>query len=281
MKLLFNADDSLSSYLALENENARVSYGISRPVLAEENSREIREGQFCKCCGAKMQYNFYHYSQLGDYYCSKCGFKRPIPDYDGENISLSNGIAFDVKDFHLTANYKGFYNVYNILAVYAAASVAGIPLDNFNKILGDYTPQFGRNELFQIRGTKVMLNLAKNPAGFNQNISAVMTDQTPKDIIILINDNSQDGTDVSWLWDVDFDRLGDPSIRSITVSGIRCQDMRLRLKYVDIPSILEPDIETAVRKRIADGTGNLYVLVNYTALYSTHNILKRMEGEQS
>ena len=228
-----------------------------------------------------MQYNFYHYSQLGDYYCSKCGFKRPIPDYDGENISLSNGIAFDVKDFHINTNYRGFYNVYNILAVYAAASVAGIPLDNFNKILGDYTPQFGRNELFQIRGTKVMLNLAKNPAGFNQNISAVMTDQTPKDIIILINDNSQDGTDVSWLWDVDFDRLGDPSIRSITVSGIRCQDMRLRLKYVDIPSILEPDIETAVRKRIADGTGNLYVLVNYTGLYTTHNILKKMEGRKS
>ena len=108
-----------------------------------------------------------------------------------------------------------------------------------------------------------------------------MEDDSPKDLIILINDNDQDGIDVSWLWDVDFDRLGDPSIRSITVSGIRCQDMRLRLKYVDIPSILEPDIETAVWKRIADGTGNLYVLVNYTALYSTHNILKRMEGEQS
>ena len=66
-----------------------------------------------------------------------------------------------------------------------------------------------------------MLNLAKNPAGFNQNISAVMTDQTPKDIIILINDNSQDGTDVSWLWDVDFDRLKDTHAASITVCGIR------------------------------------------------------------
>src|SRR5699024_4079624 len=102
-----------------------------------------------------------------------------------------------------------FHNVYNILAVYGAASLAGISLENFNKVLGDYTPQFGRNELFQISDTKVMLNLAKNPAGFNQNISAVMTDIAPKDIIILINDNSQDGTHVSWLWDVDFDRLAD------------------------------------------------------------------------
>ena len=152
---------------------------------------------------------------------------------------MGDRLSLPVENRLISANYKGFYNVYNILAVYAAASVAGIPLDNFNKILGDYTPQFGRNELFQIRGTKVMLNLAKNPAGFNQNISAVMTDQTPKDIIILINDNSQDGTDVSWLWDVDFDLLGDASIHSITVSGIRCQDMRLRMKYVDIPVMLE------------------------------------------
>jgi len=39
-------------------------------------------------------------------------------------------------------------------------------------------------------------------------------------------------------------------------------------------------VETAIRKRIEDGVGNLYVLVNYTALFSTHNILKKMEGEK-
>lgn len=107
-----------------------------------------------------------------------------------------------------------------------------------------------------------------------------MTDTAAKDIIILINDNSQDGTDVSWLWDVDFDRLRDANAASITVSGIRCQDMRLRLKYVDIPSTLEPDIEKAIRSRIESGTKNLYLLVNYTGLYTTHNILKKMEGRK-
>lgn len=107
-----------------------------------------------------------------------------------------------------------------------------------------------------------------------------MTDTAAKDIIILINDNSQDGTDVSWLWDVDFDRLRDANAASITVSGIRCQDMRLRLKYVDIPSTLEPDIEKAIRSRIESGTKNLYLLVNYTGLYTTHNILKKMGGRK-
>mgnify|MGYP000016618242 len=106
-----------------------------------------------------------------------------------------------------------------------------------------------------------------------------MQDRSPKDVIIAINDNAQDGIDISWLWDVDFDRFSDESVRSITVSGIRCQDMRLRMKYVDIPSVLEADVEKAIRDRVEDGTGNLYVLVNYTALFSTRNILKKLEGE--
>ena len=280
MKLLVNADDSLSTYLAMDNKNPYTTYGISEQVFKDQNSKEIREGRFCKRCGHKMEYKFYHYSQLGDYYCPKCGFKRPKPEFDASHIDMSDGLAFDVKASHIKANYRGFYNIYNILAVFGAASMAGIPTKNFNKVLGDYTPQFGRNEQFFINGTTVMLNLAKNPAGFNQNIGAVMTDTSPKDIIILINDNSQDGTDVSWLWDVDFDRLKDANASSITVTGIRGADMRLRLKYVDIASDLENDIEKAIESKIKNGTKNLYVLVNYTGLYSTHNILKKMEGKK-
>ena len=76
-------------------------------------------------------------------------------------------------------------------------------------------------EHFTIGTTEVVLHLAKNPAGFNQNISAVMEDKRDKDIIIVLNDNAQDGKAISWLWDVDFDRFADPSLRSIPVSGIR------------------------------------------------------------
>lgn len=107
-------------------------------------------------------------------------------------------------------------------------------------ILRKYSPGKRPDEAFHIDGTDIILNLAKNPAGFNQNISAVMEDTEGKRPDYLINDNSQDGIDVSWLWDVDFDRFKNAGIHSITVSGIRCRDMQLRLKYVDIPSILEP-----------------------------------------
>ncbi|MDU7029616.1 MurT ligase domain-containing protein [uncultured Robinsoniella sp.] len=277
MTVIVNADDALSAYLAMESGNAYVTYGISEQVFEESSVNEIREGRFCKKCGEKLVYHFYHYSQLGDYECPSCGFKRPDPDFDASNIYAGGKLAFDVEGRHITASYRGFYNIYNILAAYTAARTAEMDLKHFNDVLYRFNPQNGRMEQFEIDGTHIMLNLAKNPAGFNQNISAVMEDETKKDVIILINDNDQDGIDISWLWDVDFDRFKDADVNSITVSGIRCQDMRLRLKYVDIPSALEPDVEKAIQERIKNGTGNLYVLVNYTALYSTRNILKKLE----
>ena len=279
MRLIVNGDDALSAYLAMDTGNPCTFYGISRQVMKNETN-EIREGRFCKKCGARLEYSFYHYSQLGDYLCPKCGFKRPDPDFDAYDVQVGDRLAFRVEDRLLSANYKGFYNVYNILAAYAGVRTAGFSGEHFNDMLRKFNPENGRMEQFRIQGAGVILNLAKNPAGFNQNISAVMQDKSPKDVIIAINDNAQDGIDISWLWDVDFDLFRDESIRSVTVSGIRCQDMRLRLKYVDIPSMLEEDVETAVRSRVKDGTGNLYVLVNYTALFSTRNILKRLEGEK-
>ena len=279
MQIIVNGDDALSAYLAMDSGNPYVTYGISKPVI-KSAANEIREGRFCKRCGEKLEYRFYHYSQLGDYYCPKCGFARPKPDFDAEDVKVGDQLSFCVEGKHIVANYKGFYNVYNILAAYAGVRTAGFAGEHFGDMLRRFNPENGRMEQFRIKGTGVTLNLAKNPAGFNQNISAVMQDQAPKDIIIAINDNAQDGTDISWLWDVDFDLLGNDSVKSITVSGIRCQDMRLRLKYVDIPSVLEGDVEKAIRDRVEDGVGNLYVLVNYTALFSTRNILKRLEGEK-
>ncbi|MCD8347992.1 MAG: MurT ligase domain-containing protein [Lachnospiraceae bacterium] len=343
MKIIVNADDALSAYLAMESGHTYITYGITERVFSEEEQgeqHEIREGRFCKKCGARLDYEFYHYSQIGKYNCPNCDFTRPAVDYEAFDIDMSEGLSFEVlekmencrveeekngiksdgeetdrfekkdggnrrsdrnvhqyESRHIFANYHGFYNIYNILAAYATGHSAGIGLEDFEEVLTAFHLQNGRMEHFHIKNTDVILNLAKNPAGFNQNISAVMEDKKEKDIIIVINDNAQDGTDISWLWDVDFDRFGakvrpvkDASngqeaagqtmgegIHSITVSGIRCQDMRLRMKYVDIPCEMVQDVKKAIEARLADGCGNLYVLVNYTALYSTRNILAGME----
>ena len=280
MKLIVNGDDPLSTYLALMSGSDYVTYGISEPVHTGRNTQEIREGRFCRYCGTQLAYRFYHYGQLGDYHCPGCGFKRPELEFAGRNVELYDGLSFTVGGKWFRSSQRGFYNVYNILAAYAAVRTAGLKAGNFRKVLSDFHPKNGRMEEFFAGDTRILLNLAKNPTGFNQNIDVVLQDEQYKELIIAVNDNEQDGTDISWLWDVDFERLGEIEGGSVTVSGIRCRDLMLRLKYAGIHAELEQDVEKALHRHIAEGSKNLYVLVNYTALFDTRNLLKRICEEE-
>ena len=136
-------------------------------------------------------------------------------------------------------------------------------------------------EEFTVRGKNVVLNLAKNPAGFNQALSTVMCDKRKKNVVLAINDMAGDGIDVTWLWDVDFEQLANMNAYKIYPCGIRHNDLTVRLKYADIANVQDiSDIKTAITDALEGDADVLYVLVNYTALFSTHDLLKDLEAEK-
>ena len=55
--------------------------------------------------------------------------------------------------------------------------------------------------------------------------------------------------------------------------------MGLRLKYEGIPCDSTTDLRTAILDRAENGTKNLYVIVNYSGLYRTNNLLTALEKE--
>jgi UDP-N-acetylmuramyl tripeptide synthase len=126
-------------------------------------------------------------------------------------------------------------------------------------------------------GKPFFLSLAKNPAGFNQSLRAVLTDSRRKDVIIIINDGPNDGRDVSWIWDVDFERLKNESVASITVLGERALDIALRFKYSDQSFKIAENFADAARETAASGEEVCYVLVNYTALFPAKNALEKIQ----
>lgn len=276
MELIVNGDDPLSVFLAMDSGNDFKAYGIGEHVAEDDETKEIREGRFCRRCGAPLSYRFYHYGQLGDYTCPKCGFQRPGIQFEGKDVEIGEEIGFSVDGRRFRSAHKGFYNLYNILAVYAAVRTAGTGTEHFQEMLTGFRPENGRMEEFRSGDMRIILNLAKNPTGFNQNINVIMQDPLPKELVVAINDNDQDGADISWLWDVDFERLEGMGPGRVTASGIRCRDLMLRLKYAGISARFEPNVEKAVRRYIEKGGGNLYVIVNYTALFGTRNMLKRI-----
>lgn len=275
VKLILNGDDPLTARFG---EGRKAFYfGISEQVLPQVE--ETKEGRFCAKCGKEQAYNYFHYSQLGDYYCPHCGNRRPHIDFDAQNVDLSGSMKFTVNGTPIDVNYRGFYNIYNILAVYGALQVMGIQTDRFNQMLSDYKPQIGRMELIDL-GKPFILNLAKNPAGFNQAIQTVMLDKRKKDVIVAINDMASDGQDISWLWDVDFDKLCDENLNTLTATGIRLYDLALRFKYADVKADrITKNMREALTGCLRTDAEVCYVLVNYTMLFPTQNTMLDLQKE--
>lgn len=281
MKLIITCDDILSYSLAQTSGNPFVTCGISEQIFDDISRSEIRESIFCRNCGNKLEYDFFHYGQLGIYHCPVCGFKRPEPDFTAENISIrEDGLySFDLDGIHIESTARTPYNIYNTLSAYTALKTAGAGCKHFKEMIEAFDYGNNRESIFNIYGARVQLHLAKNPIGFQQKVSLVLKDPEPKDIIIQINDTLQDGTDISWLWDVDFQYLGNSNAQSITTAGTRRFDMGLRLKYEDIPCSSTTDMRETILELARNGTKNLYVIVNYSGLYRTNHLLAELEKE--
>jgi UDP-N-acetylmuramyl tripeptide synthase len=128
--------------------------------------------------------------------------------------------------------------------------------------------------------------LSKNPVGMNETIRAVNNiKKTGKSSVTLVvlNDRIPDGTDVSWIWDVDTEELVKLG-GIIIVSGDRVYDMALRLTYssAEIESnnpnfqlIIKEDLSTAIKTALeyTKPTETLHIIPTYSAMLEVREIL--------
>lgn len=281
--LILNGDDPLCATFGQKWEGRVLYYGIDEQCMP--SVVETKEGQFCTFCRQPLSYEYYHYSQLGKYKCTHCNFERPRLDFKATNVSIKNGLSFTINEIQpITLDYRGLYNIYNILAAVAATSDLDVKLSELNCILSTYKPQIGRMERYSFRKKDVILNLAKNPAGFNQAIATVTSDERISDVIVVINDNDQDGRDISWIWDVDFEKFNVDHIRSFTAAGIRKHDTALRLKHAlfnERKVLMFDTLREAVQHALDSESEIVYLLINYTALFSSQKILMEMMKDES
>ena len=64
--------------------------------------------------------------------------------------------------------------------------------------------------------------LVKNPAGYNQVINLISHDVGSCKLAFLLNDRFADGTDISWIWDVDFEALAAQQSRFTRILRLGC-----------------------------------------------------------
>ncbi len=272
--LIVNGDDPISMGVAVRAQAAGtkvISFGIGEDLhLPPER---VPEDRFCQVCGAELTYDYRTYAQLGAFKCPTCSFARPELDFYATDVHVDReGVSFTAHirggaSQRIEAPFGGVYMVYNLLAALAAASLAGCEAQSFQHTLSTYHPQNGRLQHFVVDGREVVLNLAKNPAGFNQNISLMLADDREKAALFLINDNGNDGKDISWIWDVDFERLAGEGVRALA-GGIRRNDVQVRMKYAGLPATLAESVADGLAQlEDVPSEQPLYVLANYSALF--------------
>src|SRR5207248_6926947 len=101
----------------------------------------------------------------------------------------------------------GLYNAYNAAAAFAGARALGLAAPAIVAGLSGFAAAFGRQERVRVDGRDIRIILVKNPAGTNQALQTVIGSGGPLHLLVALNDGVQDGRDVSWIWDVDFEQL--------------------------------------------------------------------------
>lgn len=278
--LILNADDPIVSWLGKDRENV-VYFGIHDEKLEAKSDLAI-DIKDCLTCGHELVYPHRYYGHIGLYVCENCGFARPKTDITAKNIKLSPEnsaatVSISKESENLSLPMTGLFSLYNALAALSTGNFMKVETKTMLRALNKLTPAFGRMESFEIQGKKAVIHLVKNPTGFNQVLEAIAQNRKNKTVLIALNDNFADGTDISWIWDTEFE-LFKTGFRKIVVSGIRSEDLRLRLKYADVTSrfiITEKDLKKALDTAVYETTvgETLYILPTYTAMLEIRNNL--------
>lgn len=274
MTTILNTDDPLVASLSECLEQEAGYFGITDKNI-KTGSRAAMDSKDCVFCGHELTYTARYFGHLGMWDCENCKKARPIPNVTVSNIQVSPfNSKFELylgkEKIDVQLNVPGLYNVYNALAAASAATALGVGVPAISHALRYCEAAFGRMELLMVNNRKIMTLLVKNPTGANQSLAAIYSDNPKKKVALILNDNFADGTDISWIWDIDFEYFkAEDSF--FVVSGIRAEELALRLKYAGVAAknvILEKDpVEAASKlaeKLEVDEVG--YLLPTYTAM---------------
>ncbi|ACK69999.1 domain of unknown function DUF1727 [Gloeothece citriformis PCC 7424] len=266
--IVVNADDPTLSYLGQQLPQRVLFFGLTEPDLYLDEIPHAVDSIYCPRCGHPLDYQGVYLSHLGDFHCPSCGFSKSKPEFfsqDWPQILI------------------GVYNKYNTLAAGLVAQEIGVKTEVIFDTIKTFKAAFGRAEELTVQGKHIRILLSKNPVGMNETIRAVhdLKIQGKSSITLMVlNDRIPDGTDVSWIWDVDTEKLVQLG-GILIVSGDRVYDMALRLKYSqefisnEQHLIIEPDLPKAIQLAI-DKTPDdetLHILPTYSAMLEVREIL--------
>ncbi len=190
-------------------------------------------------------------------------YRRPSPDWWIGTVNDDGSFVLHGPDgLELTVRLRlpGRANRGNSAQAIAAAVALGVSPQRAVHAVEGVDGVAGRYQTYDVQGRVTNLLLAKNPAGWQESQTAIPP--TTEQVVVAVNAQRADGTDTSWLWDVDFAPLAALDARRVTASGERAADLAVRLEYAGIHvEVVDSPLEAVLGME----PGAVQVLANYTA----------------
>jgi lipid II isoglutaminyl synthase (glutamine-hydrolysing) len=276
---ILNADDPRVAEIGLGLPSPPTWYGLDDPSVAARELPHAADARTCPRCGASLKFDAVYVGHDGVYSCPNGDFARPAPTITARNIKLDGFDRFSatIDNTHIDIPLGGLYNVYNVLAAFAVAKTLGLEPNYIAERLKDFSAAFGRQERLEFRGRHLNLVLSKNPAGFNETLRTAVELANGTSFLIGLNDRKADGTDVSWIWDVDFEQLkGRASV--VVPAGNRAHDLAVRFKYAGVaagPPQTDPGKALDLLIKMTNEGDTAHLLCTYTAMLDLRSELVR------
>ena len=267
---ILNADDPRVAEIGLGLKREPLWYGLDDTTVATTHLPHAADARTCPRCGSSLIFDAVYVGHDGVYRCPNNDFARPKPKLTASSIELNgfDSLSATIDGTRIDIPLGGLYNAYNVLAAFAAARTLGLEPKYIAERLRSFEAAFGRQERLEFRGRKLNLVLSKNPAGFNETLRTAVDLAHGTCFLIGLNDRRADGTDVSWIWDVDFEELKGKA-KVVIPAGNRAHDLAVRLKYAEVPAEKpQTDPGKALDQLIktTDEGDTAHLLCTYTAM---------------
>lgn len=198
--------------------------------------------------------------------CSAGTFAKPDPQWllRGDDLHGPAGLQLPM---HL--QLPGAVNRGNAAQAVAAAVALGADSAHALREISELKEVGGRYGVHDVAGRAVRKLLAKNPAGWQEALSMVEAES----VVIAVNGRVADGGDLSWLWDVPFEKLRG---KKVVAAGERAADLSVRLDYAGVAHEFCRNPFDALT---SSPVGRVDLVANYTAFMELKRCYEKWAGE--
>lgn len=214
MKLILNANDSISAFIKTNNQ--KIYFSVEN-IFNEEQRIEsnIEDLIYCPLCEEQIIWDYKRYNHIGEYHCKNCDFSMPKSKYTVKSYNEKSNLITIYDDgeiLELPLIQKTIESVYNQICVYATLRENGFSYEDIKNSMSNIRIVSSRYNSEIVDDTEIISMVAKgyNPVANSRVFDTIGKADGKKFVVYLFDNLESKHIDVrtpGWISSIDFKYL--------------------------------------------------------------------------